>query len=131
MVKGSGCDGKNVSGFIDAHIHLESSLVTPTEFVRAVLLTARPPLLPDPHEIANVMGTDGSGILAAQATEGLPIDAWFLPCVPATRLTSQAMCSITERLTYIQFLTNILECKALQMMNYVSTVAADEQVVER
>ena len=46
-------------GFIDAHIHLESSLVSPREFVRAVLPHGTTTVITDPHEITNVMGTDG------------------------------------------------------------------------
>ena len=46
-------------GFIDAHIHLESSLVSPTEFAKAVLPHGTTTVITDPHEIANVMGTDG------------------------------------------------------------------------
>ena len=46
-------------GFLDAHIHLESSLVSPKEFVKAVLPHGTTTVITDPHEIANVMGTDG------------------------------------------------------------------------
>ena len=46
-------------GFLDAHIHLESSLVSPTEFAKAVLPHGTTTVITDPHEIANVMGTDG------------------------------------------------------------------------
>ena len=46
-------------GFLDAHIHLESSLVSPAEFARAVLPHGTTTVITDPHEIANVMGTDG------------------------------------------------------------------------
>ena len=46
-------------GFIDAHIHLESSLVSPAEFARAVLPHGTTTVITDPHEITNVMGTDG------------------------------------------------------------------------
>ena len=46
-------------GFVDAHIHLESSLVSPSEFARAVLPHGTTTVITDPHEIANVMGTDG------------------------------------------------------------------------
>ena len=54
------CTGKIVlPGFLDAHIHLESSLVSPTEFVKAVLPHGTTTVVTDPHEIANVMGTDG------------------------------------------------------------------------
>jgi len=72
-------------GFIDAHIHLESSLVSPKEFVRAVLPHGTTTVITDPHEITNVMGTDGIDYML-QATEGLPIDVRFMlpSCVPAT-----------------------------------------------
>ena len=72
-------------GFVDAHIHLESSLVTPKEFVRATLPHGTTTVITDPHEITNVMGTDGIDYMF-QATEGLPIDVRFMlpSCVPAT-----------------------------------------------
>ena len=72
-------------GFIDAHIHLESSLVSPREFVRATLPHGTTTVITDPHEITNVMGTDGIDYMF-QATEGLPIDVRFMlpSCVPAT-----------------------------------------------
>ena len=72
-------------GFIDAHIHLESSLVSPAEFVRAVVPHGTTTVITDPHEIANVMGTDGIDYMIA-ATEGLPVDALFMipSCVPAS-----------------------------------------------
>ena len=72
-------------GFVDAHIHLESSLVSPREFAKAVLPHGTTTVITDPHEITNVMGTDGIDYMF-QATEGLPIDARFMlpSCVPAT-----------------------------------------------
>ena len=74
-------------GFVDAHIHLESSLVTPAEFARAVLPHGTTTVITDPHEITNVMGTDGIDYMLA-ATEGLPIDVRFMipSCVPASPL---------------------------------------------
>ncbi len=72
-------------GFVDAHIHLESSLVSPREFAKAVLPHGTTTVITDPHEITNVMGTDGIDYMF-QATEGLPIDVRFMlpSCVPAT-----------------------------------------------
>ena len=84
------CDmsGKIVlPGFMDAHIHLESAMVAPSEFVKAVLPHGTTTVVTDPHEIANVMGTDGIEYML-QATEGLPVDVYFMlpSCVPATPL---------------------------------------------
>lgn len=72
-------------GFIDAHIHLESSLVSPAEFARAVIPHGTTTVITDPHEITNVMGTDGIDYMIA-ATEGLPVDVRFMipSCVPAS-----------------------------------------------
>ena len=72
-------------GFVDAHIHLESSLVSPREFAKAVLPHGTTTVITDPHEITNVMGTDGIDYMF-QASEGLPIDVRFMlpSCVPAT-----------------------------------------------
>ncbi len=71
-------------GFFDAHIHLESSLVSPTEFARAVIPHGTTTVITDPHEIANVMGENGIEYMLA-ATEGLPVDVRFMipSCVPA------------------------------------------------
>lgn len=80
--------GKLVApGFVDAHIHLESSLVSPAQFAKAVVPHGTTCVVTDPHEITNVMGTDGIEYMLA-ATEGLPLDVRFvLPsCVPATPL---------------------------------------------
>ncbi len=80
------CSGKYVApGFIDGHIHLESSMLRPVEFVKAVLPHGTTAVITDPHEIANVSGMEGIEYMM-EASEGLPLDIYFvLPsCVPAT-----------------------------------------------
>lgn len=74
-------------GLIDGHVHLESSMVSPAEFAAAILPRGTTAVITDPHEMANVWGTDGIDYLL-QATEGLPLKVFFcLPsCVPATDL---------------------------------------------
>ena len=74
-------------GLIDGHIHLESALVSPAEFARAVLPHGTTTVVTDPHEIANVMGSDGIEYIL-QATEGLPLEVFLMlpSCVPATSL---------------------------------------------
>ncbi len=81
-----------VPGFIDAHIHLESSLVTPYHFARAVISHGTTTLIADPHEIANVMGIDGIQFML-QSSEGLPVDMFFVvpSCVPATSFDENFM----------------------------------------
>ena len=74
-------------GFIDGHIHLESSMISPLEFAKTVVPHGTVAVVTDPHEIANVAGTLGIDYIL-EATETLPMDVFvMLPsCVPATRL---------------------------------------------
>ncbi|MDX6593710.1 MAG: adenine deaminase [Gaiellales bacterium] len=78
-----------VPGFIDAHVHLESSLLLVDEFARLVLPFGTTAVVADPHEIANVLGTDGVHWLA-DACAGLPLDVFFMApsSVPASRFES-------------------------------------------
>jgi adenine deaminase len=78
-----------VPGFIDAHVHIESSRLLPAEFARLVLPFGTTCVVADPHEIANVLGTDGVHWLL-DATEGMPLDVRFTAssCVPASRFES-------------------------------------------
>ena len=74
-------------GFIDGHIHLESSMVRPAEFERAVLPHGTTAVITDPHEIANVAGTEGIDYMLYE-TENLMLDVFFMlpSCVPAADL---------------------------------------------
>ncbi len=74
-------------GLIDAHVHVESSMVTPPQFARAVVPRGTTTAVTDPHEIANVAGADGVRYMLA-ASEGLPLTVCVnLPsCVPATHM---------------------------------------------
>ena len=74
-------------GFIDAHIHLESSMISPAQFARVVVPSGTTTVIADPHEIANVLGTEGLQYML-DVTEGLPLAVYFMlpSCVPATEL---------------------------------------------
>ncbi len=78
-----------VPGLIDAHVHIESSMVAPPEFARAVLPRGTTTVVTDPHEIANVHGLDGIRWMLA-ASEGLPLSVFVMAssCVPATPLAT-------------------------------------------
>jgi adenine deaminase len=78
-----------VPGFIDAHMHLESSKLLVDEFARLVLPFGTTAVVADPHEIANVLGTDGVHWLL-DATADLPLDVYFMAssCVPASEYES-------------------------------------------
>ena len=117
-------------GFIDAHIHLESSLVSPTEFAKAVLPHGTTTVITDPHEIANVMGTDGIEYML-QETEDLPVDVRFMlpSCVPATPL-DESGANLDYR-AIDSFYDHPRVQGLAEMMNYVGVVNGDGQVVEK
>ena len=117
-------------GFIDAHIHLESSLVSPKEFAKAVLPHGTTTVITDPHEIANVMGTDGIEYML-QATEDLPVDVRFMlpSCVPATPL-DESGANLDYR-AIDSFYDHPRVQGLAEMMNFVGTINADPQVVEK
>ena len=78
-----------VPGFIDAHMHLETSKLLPSEFARLVLPLGTTAVVADPHEIANVLGTDGVHWLV-DVCDDLPLDVFFTAssCVPASQFES-------------------------------------------
>ncbi|HSK15262.1 MAG TPA: adenine deaminase [Gaiellaceae bacterium] len=78
-----------VPGFVDAHLHLESSKLLVDEFARLVLPLGTTAVVADPHEIANVLGTDGVHWLADLCAE-VPLDVYFMAssCVPASEFES-------------------------------------------
>ena len=125
------CTGKIVlPGFLDAHIHLESSLVSPTEFVKAVLPHGTTTVVTDPHEIANVMGTDGIDYML-QATEDLPVDVRFMlpSCVPATPLDESG--AILDYRAIDSFYDHPRVQGLAEMMNFVGAINGDEQTAEK
>ena len=117
-------------GFIDAHIHLESAMVAPKEFVRAVLPHGTTTVIADPHEIANVMGTDGIEYIL-QATEGLPVDVrLMLPsCVPATPLDESG--AVLDYRSIDSFYDHPRVQGLAEMMNFPGVINADAQVLEK
>ena len=117
-------------GFLDAHIHLESSLVSPKEFVKAVLPHGTTTVITDPHEIANVMGTDGIEYML-QATEGLPVDVRFMlpSCVPATPLDESG--AILDYRAIDSFYDHPRVQGLAEMMNFVGVIAGDDSAVEK
>ena len=117
-------------GLIDAHIHLESTLLSPAEFARAVLPHGTTTVICDPHEIANVMGVDGIEYML-EATEGLPVDVHFMlpSCVPSTPLDENG-----ARLDYRAIDSFYEHGRVLglaEMMNYVGVINGDSDCIEK
>ena len=117
-------------GFIDAHIHLESSLVSPGEFARAVIPHGTTTVITDPHEITNVMDTAGIDYMLA-ATEDLPVDVRFMipSCVPASPLDEGG-----AELTYKDvdsFFDHPRVLGLAEMMNFPGIINADSHAVAK
>jgi adenine deaminase len=114
-----------VPGFVDAHMHLESSKLLVDEFARLVLPFGTTAVVADPHEIANVLGTDGVHWLL-DLCDGIPLDVWFMAssCVPASdfesprrRLTTGDLDALLRRRRVIGL---------AEMMNFPGVVAGSD-----
>jgi adenine deaminase len=117
-------------GFIDSHVHIESSLVSVSEFVRAVLPCGTTTVIADPHEIANVLGTEGIRYMLCSA-ENQPMNLRFClsSCVPATHMeTAGAVLSAKdlELLMGHEAIVGLAE-----MMNFPGVIQAEAQVLEK
>ena len=114
-----------VPGFIDAHMHIESSKLLVDEFARLVLPFGTTAVVADPHEIANVLGTDGVHWLL-DTCEGLPLDIYFMAssCVPASRFESPRRALTVGDLEGLLRRTRVLGLA--EMMNFPGVVAGEE-----
>lgn len=117
-------------GFIDAHIHLESSMVTPAEFAKAVVAHGTTTVITDPHETANVMGIDGVEYMI-QASQNLPIDVHFMmpSCVPATEIDESGAELDCKDIDL--YLDNKKVLGLAEMMNYVGVINGDKNVLSK
>ncbi len=117
-------------GFLDGHIHLESSMLLPGEFEKAVLPHGTTGVFTDPHEIANVAGTRGIDFMMEQ-TKGLTMDVFFMlpSCVPASPM-EEAGAVLTAR-----ELKPYYGCERVaglaEVMDAFGTVAARDDVLEK
>ena len=113
-----------VPGLIDAHMHLESSLLLVDEFAKLVLPFGTTTLVADPHEIANVLGSDGVHWLI-DACAGLPLDVFFMApsCVPASRFESPRRPLNAGDLEGLMRRRSVLGLA--EMMNFPGVIAGD------
>ena len=117
-------------GFIDGHLHVESSMLTPRELARALLPLGTTTVVADPHEIANVWGAAGLDYLLG-ASEGLPVDFFFMlpSCVPASHLeTSGARLEAGDLQPYRRH-PRVLGLA--EMMNFPGLVAGDPGLLDK
>ena len=115
-----------VPGFVDAHLHLESSKLLVDEFARLVLPLGTTAVVADPHEIANVLGTDGVHWLL-DACADVPLDVWFMASssVPASGFESPRRPLLEGDLEALLRRRRVLGLA--EMMNFPGVIAGDER----
>lgn len=115
-------------GFIDGHIHIESSMVSPPEFEKAVLPHGTTTVITDPHEIGNVAGCQGVDYML-KATEGLSLDTFFVmpSCVPSTGLDESGAVLGPEDIK--PYYENPRVLGLAEVMNSVGVVAGQEDLM--
>ena len=123
-------EGVILPGFIDSHIHIESSMLTPQQFAKIAVRHGTTSVVCDPHEIANVSGIEGIEFMINNASK-VPFNFYFTApsCVPATPFeTSGAVLNSYE----IEFLLKKDEVVALgEMMNYPGVINGDGEVLKK
>ncbi len=117
-------------GFIDAHVHVESSLATPREFARAVVPHGTTTVVSDPHEIANVHGLDGIQFML-EASEGLPLTVFVMAssCVPATHMGTAGADLGANALRALLDHPRVLGLA--EVMNFPGVIHGDPSVLEK
>src|SRR5262245_55428175 len=117
--------GYLVPGFIDAHVHIESSKLTPDQFARAVLLHGTTAIVADPHEISNVLGSDGIHWVL-DTLDQVPLDVFVMApsCIPASRFESPR-----QELS-VGAISGLLRRRRVmgiaEMMNFPGVIAGDD-----
>lgn len=133
---GPGYDAKTVvdlegrylaPGFIDAHVHVESSMVPPREFARAVVPRGTTTVVSDPHEIANVHGLEGVRFML-EASEGLPLTVFVMApsCVPATHMGTAG--ATLEAADLSTFLEHPRVLGLAEVMNFPGVILEDQGI---
>src|SRR5919201_3766295 len=119
-----------VPGFIDAHMHLESPKLLPDEFARLVLPLGTTAVVADPHELANVLGTDGVHWLLDFCAD-LPLDVYFMAssCVPASRFESPRRALNEGDLEGLLRRRRVLGLA--EMMNFPGVISGDERELQK
>ena len=122
--------GLMIPGFIDSHIHIESSMITPAQFAKIAVRHGTTGVVCDPHEIANVLGIEGIEAMIENAKQ-VPFNFYFTApsCVPATGFeTSGATLDSSD----VEYLLKKDEIVALgEMMNFPGVINGDEEVLKK
>lgn len=114
-------------GFIDGHIHIESTMLTPTELAKLCLPRGTTAIVADPHEIANVCGVKGIEYML-EASQGIPMNVYFMlpSCVPATPFDESGADLYADDIKPLY--ENPRVVGLAEMMNYPGVLLGDESV---
>ncbi|MFQ5491515.1 MAG: amidohydrolase family protein, partial [Phycisphaerae bacterium] len=117
-------------GFIDAHVHIESSMLSVPEFANIVAARGTTAVITDPHELANVLGTEGIRFVLA-SSKYCPIYVYVMlsSCVPASHLESGG--AELNAVDLLPLLSDKWVLGLAEVMNYPGVVANDEEVVDK
>lgn len=117
-------------GFIDAHIHIESSMLVPSEFAKIAVLHGTVGTISDPHEIANVLGKDGVHYMIDNGKK-VPLKFHFgaPSCVPATFFETAGAVIDSDQIKELMALPDIYYLS--EMMNYPGVLFDDEEVLKK
>lgn len=117
-------------GFIDGHIHIESTMLTCPEFAKTAVSHGTTAVIADPHEIANVSGKDGLRYMI-ESSEGLPLTVYFVipSCVPATSFDESGAVLSADNIEEFYSESRVLGLG--EVMNYVGVVAGDDELEKK
>ena len=129
--KNSDVRGKYLTaGFLDAHMHIESSMLSPRELAKVLLLNGVTGIFADPHEIANVLGVQGVEFMLEE-TKDIPLSVYILApsCVPATNMETSGAVLKAETLKALLQQKRVLGLG--EMMNYPGVLGASPEVLAK
>ncbi len=117
-------------GFIDSHMHIESTMVTPGEFARAVTVRGTTGIIADPHEIANVKGIAGIKYML-EGTENLPIDVYIMlpSCVPATPFENSG--SILKAEDLLELINHPRVLGLGELMDFENVINCEKTIINK
>jgi len=117
-------------GFIDAHVHIESSMLSVPEFARTVVARGTTAVVADPHELANVMGAEGTRFIL-RSSKYCPIAVYVMlsSCVPASHLESAG--AELKAVDLLPFLSDPWVRGLAEIMNYPGVLSKDPDVLDK
>ncbi len=123
-------EGLMLPGFIDSHIHIESTMLTPAQFAKIAVMHGTTSVVCDPHEIANVSGIEGIEFMIENAST-VPFNFYFSApsCVPATSFETSGAILDSEDIEYLLQKDEIVALG--EMMNFPGVINGDEEVLKK